>query len=74
MALTAAAVIEKVLVAARNWWERAFCANHRAVCAGRLLALVAEGNDDGTALLAALKRDPGAVGLDSLLTENRGLG
>ncbi|MGP4110463.1 DUF4158 domain-containing protein [Streptomyces sp. 4N509B] len=31
--------------------------------------LVAEGNDEGTALLAALKRDPGAVGLDSLLTE-----
>jgi hypothetical protein len=31
--------------------------------------LVAEGNEDGTALLASLKRDPGAVGLDSLLTE-----
>ncbi|MDP9612749.1 Tn3 family transposase [Streptomyces demainii] len=35
----------------------------------RLLALVAEGNEDGAALLALLKRDPGAVGLDSLLTE-----
>jgi hypothetical protein len=34
-----------------------------------LLVLVAEGNDEGAALLAALKRDPGAVGLDSLLTE-----
>jgi hypothetical protein len=33
------------------------------------LVLVAEGNEDGTALLASLKRDPGAVGLDSLLTE-----
>jgi hypothetical protein len=30
---------------------------------------VAEDNEAGTALLAALKRDPGAVGLDSLLTE-----
>ncbi|MFI1839752.1 hypothetical protein [Streptomyces olivaceoviridis] len=39
------------------------------VCARRLLDLVAEGNEDGTALLASLKRDPGAVGLDSLLTE-----
>ncbi|MDN3060371.1 hypothetical protein PH213_38835 [Streptomyces sp. SRF1] len=35
----------------------------------RLLALVAEGNEDGAALLTLLKRDPGAVGLDSLLTE-----
>ncbi|MFE5560211.1 Tn3 family transposase [Streptomyces sp. NPDC056544] len=65
--------VEKVLVAARNRWERAFCTRTierlGRVCAGRLLALVAEGNDDGTALLASLKRDPGAVGLDSLLTE-----
>ncbi|MFE2039077.1 hypothetical protein ACFXBB_38840 [Streptomyces scopuliridis] len=38
-------------------------------CARRLLELVAEGNEDGTALLASLKCDPGAVGLDSLLTE-----
>ncbi|MFI9569462.1 hypothetical protein [Streptomyces rishiriensis] len=30
---------------------------------------MAEDNETGTALLAALKRDPGAVGLDSLLTE-----
>lgn len=30
---------------------------------------MAEGNATGTALLVALKRDPGAVGLDSLLTE-----
>jgi hypothetical protein len=35
----------------------------------RLLGLVADGNEAGTALLAALERDPGAVGLDSLLTE-----
>ncbi|MFI2078646.1 hypothetical protein [Streptomyces triculaminicus] len=37
--------------------------------AARLLALVAEGNKGGAALLALLKRDLGAVGLDSLLTE-----
>ncbi|MFC9759065.1 hypothetical protein [Streptomyces sp. NPDC056921] len=64
---------EKVLVVARNRWERAFCARTierlGEVCVSRMLALVAEGNDDGTALLASLKRDPGAVGLDSLLTE-----
>jgi hypothetical protein len=30
---------------------------------------VAEGNGEGAALLASLKRDPGAVGLDSLLME-----
>ncbi|MFF1838673.1 hypothetical protein ACFVXE_31460 [Streptomyces sp. NPDC058231] len=35
----------------------------------RLLSLVAEDNEAGATLLAALKRDPGAVGLDSLLTE-----
>jgi hypothetical protein len=60
--------IEKVLVAARGKWERTFCARtiSRLGKAGvaRLLGLVAEGNDAGTALLAALKRDPGAVGLD----------
>lgn len=65
--------IEKVLVAARGRREKAFCARiiERLGDAGtaRLLALVAEDNEDGTALLAALKRDPGAVGLDSLLTE-----
>ncbi|WP_164836119.1 DUF4158 domain-containing protein [Actinacidiphila soli] len=65
--------IEKVLVAARNRWERAFCARAierlREVGVARLLALVAEGNEDGAALLALLKRDPGAVGLDSLLAE-----
>jgi hypothetical protein len=37
--------------------------------AARLLALVVEGNDEGAALLASLKRDQGAVGLDSLLME-----
>lgn len=65
--------VEKVLVAARNRWERAFCTRTierlGEVCMDRLLALVAEGSDDGAALLASLKRDPGAVGLDSLLTE-----
>ncbi|MEV6652148.1 hypothetical protein [Streptomyces sp. NPDC051219] len=30
---------------------------------------MAEGNEEGPTLLASLKRDPGAVGLDSLLTE-----
>ncbi|MEV0185305.1 hypothetical protein AB0I54_39445 [Streptomyces sp. NPDC050625] len=30
---------------------------------------MAEDNENGAALLAALKRDPGAVGLDLLLTE-----
>jgi hypothetical protein len=65
--------IEKVLVAARGRWEKVFCTRiiERLGDTGtaRLLALVAEDNEDGTALLAALKRDPGAVGLDSLLTE-----
>ncbi|AQW48273.1 Tn3 family transposase [Streptomyces violaceusniger] len=65
--------IEKVLVAARNRWEKVFCAQTierlGEVGVARLLALVAEANEEGTALLAALKRDPGAVGLDSLLTE-----
>ncbi|WP_327129513.1 Tn3 family transposase [Streptomyces sp. NBC_01727] len=64
---------EKVLVAARNRWERVFCAQTiermGEVGVARLLALVAEANEDGTTLLAALKRDPGAVGLDSLLAE-----
>ncbi|MFD4338015.1 DUF4158 domain-containing protein [Streptomyces anulatus] len=65
--------VEKIPVAARGRWESAFCV--RVIeCLGevgiaRLLFLVAEDNEAGTALLAALKRDPGAVGLDSLLTE-----
>ncbi|MFE7453606.1 DUF4158 domain-containing protein [Streptomyces griseus] len=65
--------IEKVLVAARNRWEKVFCARTIErlgdVGVARLLALVAEDNEDGAGLLALLKRDPGAVGLDSLLTE-----
>jgi hypothetical protein len=65
--------VEKVLVAARGKWEKAFCARTIGrlgeACPARLLSLVAEDNEAGTALLAALKRDPGAVGLDSLLTE-----
>jgi hypothetical protein len=65
--------VEKVLVAARNRWERAFCTRTIErlgdVGTARLLALVTEDNEDGAALLASLKRDPGAVGLDSLLTE-----
>ncbi|MFI8186509.1 DUF4158 domain-containing protein [Actinacidiphila glaucinigra] len=65
--------VEKVLVAARGKSEKTFCARTigRLGEAGtaRLLSLVAEDNEAGTALLAALKRDPGAVGLDSLLTE-----
>lgn len=65
--------VEKVLVAARGKWEKTFCACTigRLGEAGtaRLLSLVAEDNEAGTTLLAALKRDPAAVGLDSLLTE-----
>ncbi|WP_309030181.1 hypothetical protein, partial [Streptomyces alfalfae] len=61
--------VEKVLVAARGRWEKTFCDRTigRLGEAGtaRLLSLVAEDNETGTALLAALKRDPGAVGLDS---------
>ncbi|MFF8973639.1 DUF4158 domain-containing protein [Streptomyces sp. NPDC014995] len=64
---------EKVLVTARNRWERAFCTRTTgrlgAVGVARLLALVGEGDEDGTTLLASLKRDPGAVGLDSLPSE-----
>lgn len=64
---------EKVLVAARGKWEKTFCARTIGrlgeVGTARLLSLVAEDNEAGTALLAALKRDPGAVGLASLLTE-----
>ncbi|MEU9651340.1 hypothetical protein AB0E00_20820 [Streptomyces sp. NPDC048110] len=75
--------VEKVLVTARGTWEKTFCARTIGrlgeVGTARLLSLVAEDNEAGTALLAALKRDPGcggpgfpargAVGLDSLLTE-----
>jgi hypothetical protein len=65
--------IDKVLVAARGQWERVFC--DRTIDGlgeagtARLLGLVAEDNEAGMVLLAALKRDPGAMGLDSLLTE-----
>ncbi|WP_208870254.1 Tn3 family transposase [Streptomyces monomycini] len=65
--------VEKILVAARGRWEKEFCTRTierlGPTCGGRLLALVAQENDEGATLLAALKRDPGAVGLDSLLTE-----
>ncbi|WP_275466790.1 DUF4158 domain-containing protein [Streptomyces noursei] len=65
--------VERIVSAARAQADRVFCAQTVArlgeVCARRLLDLVAEGNEDGTALLASLKRAPGAVGLDSLLTE-----
>ncbi|WP_443278903.1 hypothetical protein [Streptomyces sp. 8N114] len=65
--------IDRILTAAQSRAEKAFCTRTierlGQVCTVRLLALVAEGNEDGTALLASLKRDPGAVGLDSLLTE-----
>ncbi|MET8537973.1 Tn3 family transposase [Streptomyces sp. NPDC005065] len=64
---------DRILTAAQSRAEKAFCTRTierlGQVCTARLLALVAEGNEDGTALLASLKRDPGAVGLDSLLTE-----
>ncbi|MFF9570430.1 Tn3 family transposase [Streptomyces sp. NPDC014685] len=65
--------IDRILAAAQSRAEKAFCTRTierlGQVCTARLLALVTEGNKDGTALLASLKRDPGAVGLDSLLTE-----
>ncbi|MFG3023870.1 hypothetical protein ACGFZQ_36010 [Streptomyces sp. NPDC048254] len=52
-------------MAASNRWERAFCKRTVErlddVGLARLLALVAEDNEDGAALLASLKRDPGAV-------------
>lgn len=60
-------------IAARNRWEKTFCTRtiERLGDAGTapLLALVAEDNEDDAALLTSLKRDPGAVGLDSPLTE-----
>ncbi len=59
--------VEKGLVAARGTWEKTFCARTIGrlgeVGTARLLSLVAEDNEMGTALSAALKRDPGAVGL-----------
>jgi TnpA family transposase len=65
--------IDRIVAAAQTRAEKAFCTRTverlGEACAGRLLALVAEDNNDGAALLASLKRDPGAVGLDSLLTE-----
>ncbi|GGJ40048.1 hypothetical protein GCM10010121_058960 [Streptomyces brasiliensis] len=58
--------IEKVLVAARGRWEKAFCTRtiERLGRRGtaRLPALVAEDDEDGTALPAVLKRAPAAVG------------
>ncbi|MFB0621178.1 DUF4158 domain-containing protein [Streptomyces sp. AGS-58] len=64
--------IDRIVTAAQTRAEKAFCARTIERLGGgvaRLLALVAEDNEDGAALLAALKRDPGAVGLDSLLAE-----
>ncbi|MEU5090381.1 DUF4158 domain-containing protein [Streptomyces sp. NPDC021356] len=64
--------IERIVNAAQARAEKAFCARtieRLGACAKRLLELVGEGNEAGAALLASLKRDPGAVGLDSLLTE-----
>ncbi|MDP9843186.1 hypothetical protein J2853_002397 [Streptosporangium lutulentum] len=65
--------VDRIISAAQTRAEKTFCtrAAERLGDAGtsRLLTLAAEGNEDGTALLASLKRDPGAVGLDSLLTE-----
>ncbi|MGW7572079.1 Tn3 family transposase [Streptomyces tendae] len=56
--------IERTVAAARARAGRAFCARTVVrlgeVCARRVLDLVAEGNEDA-ALLASLKRDPGAV-------------
>ncbi|MFB7178605.1 hypothetical protein ACFCYI_12980 [Streptomyces sp. NPDC056257] len=68
--------MEKVFVAARGKWEKAFCTRTIGrlgeAATARLLSLVAEGNEAGNALMATLKRDPGAVGLDSLPAEITG--
>ncbi|BBG20652.1 hypothetical protein RVR_P124 (plasmid) [Actinacidiphila reveromycinica] len=54
--------IGRIVAAARARADLAFCARTVArlgdVCARRLLELMEEGHEDGTALLAALKRDP----------------
>jgi hypothetical protein len=58
--------IDRILTAARSRAEKAFCIRTierlGEVCAGRLLALVAEDNEAGAALLASLKRDRGRWG------------
>jgi hypothetical protein len=65
--------VDRIITAAQTRAEKALCARTIErlgdVGVARLLALVAEENEDGAALLASLKRDPGAVGLESLLTE-----
>ncbi len=65
--------IDRIITSARARAEKAFCARTverlGEVCASGLLALVAAGNEAGTALLADLKQDPGSVGLESLLAE-----
>ncbi|EXU63779.1 transposase [Streptomyces sp. PRh5] len=65
--------IDRIVTAAQTRAEKTFSARTIErlgdVGVARLLALVAEDNEDGAALLALLKRDPGAVGLESLLTE-----
>ncbi|TJZ96485.1 hypothetical protein [Actinacidiphila oryziradicis] len=61
--------VEKVLVAARSRWERAFCMRTIGrlgdVEVARLLALVAEDNEGGAALLASLKRDQGSYAVST---------
>lgn len=64
--------IGRVVAAAAAAAERQFCDRTVSALGGRsvaLEALVGEGDDAGAALLASLKRDPGAVSLDSLLAE-----
>ncbi|GCB52012.1 Tn3 family transposase [Streptomyces sp. NL15-2K] len=65
--------IDRIVTAAQTRAEKTFCARTIErlgdVGVAWLLELVADGNEDGAALLALLKRDPGAVGLESLLTE-----
>nr|WP_199840454.1 DUF4158 domain-containing protein [Streptomyces sp. AS58] len=62
--------IDRIVTAAQTRAEKTFYARTIErlgdVGVARLLELVAEDNEDGAALL---KRDPGAVGLESLLTE-----
>ncbi|CAL9608892.1 hypothetical protein SUDANB6_05608 [Streptomyces sp. enrichment culture] len=65
--------IDRIVAAARTRAEKTFRARAIErlgdVGVARLPAPVAEDDEDGAALPATLKRDPGAVGLDSLLTE-----
>lgn len=61
--------VDRIIAAAQARAEKAFCVRTierlGGACAERLLGLVAEDREPVAGLLASLKRDPGAVGLDS---------